>query len=67
MVIVYSPGSTADPKGAIHTHGTVVRHSMNVTDGCKARDDVMFSSMPFFWVGGLVTGLCGPAPRRAFS
>ena len=58
MVIVYSPGSTADPKGAIHTHGTVVRHSMNVTDGYKvARDDVMFSSMPFFWVGGLVTGL----------
>jgi acyl-CoA synthetase (AMP-forming)/AMP-acid ligase II len=56
-VIVYSSGSSADPKGAIHSQGAVVRHSCNVSLGYPiARDDVMFSSMPGFWIGGLVTG-----------
>jgi len=57
-VIVYSSGSTADPKGAIHTQGTVVRHSCNMQLGYPmGREDVMFSSMPFFWIGGLITTL----------
>ena len=57
-VIVYSSGSTADPKGAIHTQGTVVRHSCNLQSGYPmGPDDVMFSSMPFFWIGGLITTL----------
>ncbi len=56
-VIVYSSGSTADPKGAIHSQGAVVRHSCNVALGYPiAHDDVMFSSMPGFWIGGLITG-----------
>ena len=56
-VVVYSSGSTADPKGAIHSQGAVVRHSYNVLVGYPiARDDVMFSSMPGFWIGGLITG-----------
>ena len=57
-LIVYSSGSTADPKGAIHTQGAVVRHSCNVLVGYPmGPDDVVFSSMPFFWIGGLVTAL----------
>ena len=36
-VIVYSSGSTADPKGAIHTQGAVVRHSCNVQVGLPDR------------------------------
>ena len=57
-VIVYSSGSTADPKGAIHTQGTIVRHSCNMQAGYPmSSDDVLFSSMPFFWIGGLVTTL----------
>jgi acyl-CoA synthetase (AMP-forming)/AMP-acid ligase II len=57
-VIVYSSGSTADPKGAIHSQGALVRHSCNVLVGYPITgDDVMFSSMPFFWIGGLVTAL----------
>ncbi len=57
VVIIYSSGSTADPKGAVHSQGAVVRHSCNVLVGYPIeRDDVMFSSMPGFWVGGLITG-----------
>jgi acyl-CoA synthetase (AMP-forming)/AMP-acid ligase II len=57
-LIVYSSGSTADPKGVVHSQGAVVRHSRNVFTGYPiAPDDVLFSSMPFFWIGGLVTAL----------
>jgi len=55
MVIIYSSGSTSDPKGAIHSHGTVIRHSYNLNSRRDlATDDRLFSPMPFFWVGGLV-------------
>jgi len=53
MVVIYSSGSTANPKGAIHTHGTVLRHAHNLNG---FRDliaaDRIYSPMPFFWVGG---------------
>ncbi|MEN8159807.1 MAG: AMP-binding protein [Myxococcota bacterium] len=53
MVVIYSSGSTADPKGAVHTHGTVLRHAHNLN---QLRDlipeDRIYSPMPFFWVGG---------------
>jgi acyl-CoA synthetase (AMP-forming)/AMP-acid ligase II len=52
-VVVYTSGSTAAPKGAVHGHGAMVRHAHNLgqlrdLDG----DDVLYSSMPLFWVGG---------------
>jgi acyl-CoA synthetase (AMP-forming)/AMP-acid ligase II len=57
-VLVYSSGSTADPKGALHSHGTLVRHSANLNQFRDLRpDDRIFSPMPFFWVGGLVFSL----------
>jgi acyl-CoA synthetase (AMP-forming)/AMP-acid ligase II len=58
LVVVYSSGSTADPKGAIHTHGTLLRHSLalNAFRDLVAEDRI-FSPMPFFWVGGLVFSL----------
>ena len=56
MVMVYSSGSTADPKGALHTHGGVVRHAYNLAHVMGIQtDDCLYSPMPFFWVGGLMT------------
>lgn len=57
-MIIYTSGSTGDPKAPVHTHGVLVRHTYNLTFqyGVTA-DTVMFTSMPFFWVGGLITGL----------
>ncbi len=57
-MIIYTSGSTGDPKGPVHTQGTLVRHTYNLTFMYGVtHDDVMFTAMPFFWVGGLITGL----------
>lgn len=60
MAILYSSGSTADPKGAVHTHGTLIRHAYNLVSvrGLGAEDRV-WSPMPFFWIGGFVFSLVG--------
>ena len=53
MAIVYSSGSTADPKGAIHAHGAAVRHAHNLWQMRDLiADDVLYTPMPLFWVGG---------------
>jgi acyl-CoA synthetase (AMP-forming)/AMP-acid ligase II len=67
LIVIYSSGSTADPKGAIHTHGTLIRHSFNLNAFRDLTcDDRMFSPMPFFWVGGLVYSLMAAMHVGAF-
>jgi len=59
-ILIYSSGSVSDPKGAVHTHGTLVRHSYQLA-GMRdlTQDDRVWSPMPFFWIGGLVFSLFG--------
>jgi acyl-CoA synthetase (AMP-forming)/AMP-acid ligase II len=58
MIVIYSSGSTGDPKGAIHAHGAVLRHARNLNAYRDiAASDRLYSPMPFFWVGGFVFSL----------
>jgi acyl-CoA synthetase (AMP-forming)/AMP-acid ligase II len=55
IVVVFTSGTSADPKGVIHTHGTLVRKTSAVAD---ASLDPTFSGRilsltPFFWIGGI--------------
>ena len=53
-VVIYSSGSTAEPKGAVHRHGPLVRHAHNLWPFRELdADDVIYTPMPLFWVGGL--------------
>lgn len=61
--MVHTSGSTADPKGVLHTHGTLVRQTSTWPAAIRAITGSQDSSrvlcaMPFFWIGGLlaVTG-----------
>ncbi|OBE92957.1 AMP-dependent synthetase [Mycolicibacterium elephantis] len=62
-VMVHTSGSTADPKGVLHTHGTLVRQTSTWPSAVRLVTKSegpprILSAMPFFWIGGLlaVTG-----------
>jgi len=58
MVIVYTSGASAEPKAVVHTQGAQVRHSWTIAQLHDVTQDVRsFSTMPFFWVGGLTVVL----------
>jgi acyl-CoA synthetase (AMP-forming)/AMP-acid ligase II len=58
LAIVYTSGSTADPKGTVHTHFGLLAHQadLNAIRGLTA-DDKLFCNSPFFWVGGFAFAL----------
>jgi fatty-acyl-CoA synthase len=53
--IVFTSGSTAEPKGAVHTHRALARAAHeNVAVLGLGPDDRTWGCMPFFFAGGLV-------------
>jgi acyl-CoA synthetase (AMP-forming)/AMP-acid ligase II len=67
--MVHTSGTTADPKGVLHTHGTLVRQTSTWASVVQALAGAsgaprVFCAVPFFWIGGLlalVGALQGPA------
>ena len=62
--VTYTSGSSADPKGVVHTHGTVVRATACLAALQTAGDGpaAFFCAFPFFWIGG--TLILGAALQR---
>lgn len=61
-IMVHTSGSTADPKGVLHTHGTLVRQTSTWPAAIRAvtrsqERPRILCAMPFFWVGGLLAAM----------
>ncbi len=52
--VTYTSGSSADPKGVVHTHGTVVRatRALAALQTASGEPSRSFCAFPFFWIGG---------------
>lgn len=58
-IMVHTSGSTADPKGVLHTHGTLVRQTSTWPAAIRAvtgtaDSPVILCAMPLFWIGGVL-------------
>jgi acyl-CoA synthetase (AMP-forming)/AMP-acid ligase II len=57
--VTYTSGSSAEPKGVVHTHAVVLRGTFWFADlvGLSDADPKIFCAFPFFWIGGTLV-LC---------
>lgn len=60
LLTIWTSGTTAAPKGVMHTHGSVLRyiHALRqIGRGDVHPGEHSYAAMPFFWLGGLNTVL----------
>ena len=58
MVIMYTSGSSGNPKGVMHSHGSALGAVRSgLVSRCIDSETRLYLPMPFFWVGGFGGGL----------
>jgi acyl-CoA synthetase (AMP-forming)/AMP-acid ligase II len=58
MVIMFTSGSSGPPKGVVHSHGSALGAVRSGLSGrCIDSETRLYLPMPFFWVGGLGSGV----------
>jgi acyl-CoA synthetase (AMP-forming)/AMP-acid ligase II len=54
MMTIFTSGTTSDPKGVVHTHGSFLRHGANLARFAGVTSESRrLCAMPFFWIGGV--------------
>jgi acyl-CoA synthetase (AMP-forming)/AMP-acid ligase II len=57
-MIIYTSGTTADPKGVLHAHRAGVLQGHRFADLMRLdRDDRLYTTYPFFWTAGIAMSL----------
>jgi acyl-CoA synthetase (AMP-forming)/AMP-acid ligase II len=58
MVIMFTSGSSGPPKGVVHSHGSALGAVRSgLASRCIDSETRLYLPMPFFWVGGLGSGV----------